>query len=365
MGRTPAVLRNDGKGFPTGVDMKHSEFFAALKKGQIAPCYLFEGEEEYTKRSALQALREKVAGGDFAAMNDTRLEDPAPDALIAAAETLPFLSGRRFLEVRDCAMLLPGKAKDYDEDSAVKRLDAYLDQLPETVCLVFFVRGKADGRKKLYQILRKKAVIVSFDPLEDRELARWIAQTLNREGKKISMAACQRLWFSAGRDLTLLSNEIGKLAAFTGDRDEVTEADVAAICVQSTEYRVYDMADALLSGQGKKALGMLDALLRDGEERLMLLSMLGRQCRQLRYAKALAAMGAQQGDIASRLGIPPFAVRKTLDTARPYSQDELSEMARLCLDCEYQVKSGQMMDAGSLESVMLRILAIREGKVRG
>ena len=345
--------------------MKHTDFFAALKKGDVERCYLFEGEEEYTKRSALKALRDKIAGGDFAAMNDTRLLDPAPDALISAAETLPFLSDRRFLEVRDSAMLQPGKAKDYDEDSAVKRLDGYLDQLPDTVCVVFYVHGKADGRKKLYQILKKKATLVCFDPLDDRELAKWIAQELKRQGKKISLAACQRLWFSAGRDLTLLSNEIGKLAAYTGDSPEVTAEDVQAVCVQSTEYRVYDMADTLLSGQGKKALDMLDALLRDGEERLMLLSLLGRQCRQLRYAKALAAAGAQPGEIASRLGIPPFAVQKTLNTARGYSQKQLADMARLCLESEYQVKSGQRMDAGALEGVMLRVLSMREGKIHG
>ena len=52
--------------------MNHTEFFAALKQETVGGCYLFEGEEEYTKRSALKALREKVAGGDFAAMNDTR-----------------------------------------------------------------------------------------------------------------------------------------------------------------------------------------------------------------------------------------------------------------------------------------------------
>ena len=341
--------------------MKHTEFFAALKSGNVGGCYLFEGEEEFTKRSALKALREKVAGGDFAAMNDTRLTDPAPDELIAAAETLPFLSERRFVEVRDSAMLLAGKAKNYDEDSAVKRLDAYLGQLPDTAVVVFFVRGKADGRKKLYQTLKKKGQIVSFEPLDDRELAQWIARTLKKEGKKISLAACQRLWFSAGRDLTLLSNEIGKLSAYAGSREEVTEEDVAAICVQSTEYKVYDMADTLLSGQGAKALRMLDALLRDGEERLMLLSLLGRQCRQVGYAKAMAAAGAQTGEIASKLGIPPFAVRKNLDTARFYTQEQLSKMARLCLEGEYLVKSGQLSDAGTLEKVMLQILSIREG----
>lgn len=342
--------------------MKHLEFFAALKKGEIARCYLFEGEEEYTKRSALQALRQQVAGGDFAAMNDTRLTDPAPDALIAAAETLPFLSDRRFIEVRDCAMLQNGKAKNYDEDGAVKRLDAYLSQLPDTACIVFYVRGKADGRKKLYQILKKKAALVSFDPLEDKELAQWIAKTLGKYGKKISLSACQRLWFSAGRDLTLLDNEIGKLAAYAGEREEIGEGDIDAICVKSTEFKVYDMAEALLSGQGARAMTMLTALLREGEERMMLLALLGRQCRQLRDAKAMSALGAQQGEMASRLGIPPFVVRKTVDMARAYTLEQLNRMSRLCLDTEYQVKSGQLMDAGALEHVMLRMMAIREGK---
>ncbi len=343
--------------------MTHSEFFSALRNGQIQKCYLFEGEEEFTKQAALKALREKTAGGDFAAMNDTRLTDPAPDALIAAAETLPFMSEKRFVEVRDSAMLLSGKPKDYDESGAVKRLDAYLDDLPDTAVIVFSVRGKADSRKKLYQILKKKAQAVSFDPLDDRELSQWIARTLKKEGKKIGQAACQRLWFSAGRDLTLLNNEIGKLAAYTDGRDEVTEEDVQAVCVQSTEYKVFDMTDALLSGQGAKALRTLDGLLRDGEERLTLLSLVGRQCRQMRYAKALAAAGNQPGEIAAKMGVPPFIARKTLDTAKAYTMDQLGQMTRLCLDSEYLVKSGQLSDAGTLEKVMLQILSLREANL--
>ena len=339
--------------------MKHSEFFAAVKEGRIALCYLFEGEEEYTKKSALNALRNAVASGDFAQMNDTRLIDPAPDALIAAAETLPFLSERRLLEVVDSAMLLPGRAKDYDEDSAVKRLTEYFDDLPQSTCIVFYVRGRADGRKKLYQLLKKKAALVSFDPLDDRELTRWIAATLNRSGKKISANACQRLWFSAGRDLTLLSNELSKLTAYAGDRSEITETDIGAVCVKSTEYRVYDLADTLLAGEGGKALEMLDALLRDGAERLMLLSLLGRQCRQLRYYRAMTAAGMQGGEIAARLGVPPFALRRMGELSRQYSAEQLERMAQQCLDTEYQVKSGQMPDAGALENVMLHILAIR------
>lgn len=342
--------------------MNHTEFFAALKRNEISRCYLFDGEEEFIKKSALKALRERVAGGDFAAMNDARMTDPSPDALIAAAETLPFMCDRRFLEVRDSAMLTAGKAKDYDEESAVSMLDGYLDRLPDTVCIVFYVHGKADDRKKLTKILKKKATAVAFDALDDRELTQWIAATLKKAGKKISLSACQRLWFSAGRDLTLLYQEIGKLAAYCGEQQEVTEADIAAVCVQSTEYKVYDMTDALLSGQGRRALEMLNALLRDGEERLKLLSALGRQCRQVRAVKAMAQEGEQAGRIASVTGIPFFAVRRNMDTARAFTLEQLNGIAALCLDTEYQVKSGQMMENGALEKVMLEILAIRKGR---
>ena len=71
--------------------------------------------------------------------------------------------------------------------------------------------------------------------------------------------------------------------------------------------------------------------------------------------------GALQGEIAGKIGVPPFAVKKTLDLARQYTMKQLADMARLSLETEYQVKSGQLMDVGSLERVMLEILSMREG----
>lgn len=338
--------------------MKHSEFFTAVKNGKIEKCYLFEGEEEFTKRSALSLLRGKVAGGDFAAMNEVRLYDPAPDELIAAAETLPFMSDKRFVEIRQCTLLSGEKPKEYDEEKAVERYQDYFLDLPETACLVFYVRGKADGRKKMYQLLKKRATIVSFDPLDDQELTRWIAKQLDKAGKKISFPCCQQLWFSAGRDLTMLQNELEKLIAFLGERTEVTAQDIDSICVKSVEYKIFDLADTLLSGKGGKAMAMLEALLREGEERMMLLSILGRQCRQLYYAGAMAAAGKNQQQIANDLGIPSFVAGKTMTLAKRYTLSQLKKMAALCTDTEYQVKSGQLIESGSLEMVMLQIMGL-------
>ena len=338
--------------------MKHTEFFTALRNGKIEKCYLFEGEEEFTKRSALDALRKQVTAGDFAAMNYVRLQDPPPDELIAAVETLPFLSDKRFVEVRGCTLLTGEKTKEYDDEKAIQRYQDYFLDLPETTCLVFYVRGKAESRKKMYQLLKKRATLVSFDPLDDHELTRWIAKRLDGYGKKISFGCCQQLWFSAGRELTMLANELDKLAAYMGERTEVTPADIDAVCVKSVEYKVFDLSDALFSGKGSKALAMLEALLTDGEERLMILSVLGRQCRQLHYTAAMMAAGKKQPQIAAELGVPDFVAGKSMNLARRYAPVQLKKMAQLCTETEYLVKSGQLMDQGAVEKVMLQIMGL-------
>ena len=338
--------------------MNHTEFFTALGNGKIEKCYLFEGTEEFTKRAALNALRKQVTAGEFAAMNDVRLQDPPPDELIAAVETLPFLSERRFVEVRECALLTGEKPKEYDEEKAVLRYQDYFMDLPETTCLVFYVRGKADGRKKMYNLLKKRATLVSFEPLKDRELTQWIAQRLGSMGKQINHACCQQLWFSAGRELTMLANELEKLAAYMGERTEVTPADIDAVCVKSVEYKVFDLSDALFSGRGSKALAMLDALLSDGEDRLMILSVLGRQCRQLLYTSAMMAAGKRLSQIATELGVPDFVASKNMNMAKRYSTAQLRRLTRLCTETEYLVKSGQLMEQGAVEKVMLQIMGL-------
>ena len=85
--------------------MNHMEFFAQLKAGGIHGAYLFEGPEEYIKASALTAAEKALLPAGLEQLNETRLENPATDALIAAAETLPFMADKRLVVVRELAAL--------------------------------------------------------------------------------------------------------------------------------------------------------------------------------------------------------------------------------------------------------------------
>ncbi len=329
-------------------------FFADIRAGRFHRCCLFEGEEEYTKDRALEQLIGAAVGENFPQINVTTLRDPAPDELIACAETVPFMSERRVLVIRDYAMLT-GKPRDYDEDEAFERLDAYLPHAQEGVCIVFFVRGKADGKRRFKKMLQKKALCVDFVRPDDGYLQKWTARELKKYGKVITRETIAMLWFRCSRDMLTLEGEIAKLAAYT-DAEEVTAADVEAVCTQSREARVFDLASSLLSGDGIRAFRVRRELGLGGESAALLLALLAEECRRVRYCGEMRRDGISSSEAASRLGIPEFAARAAMRVSGGYSPESLREMCRDCVETEYAVKSGAQGEDGALEALMLRIL---------
>ena len=179
--------------------MTHTEFFAALKRGEVARAYLFDGEEEYVKERALEALRAKLLPEGLEALNETALTTPTAAQIIECAEMVPVMAERRLVIARECAYVTSGKAAGDSEGA--ERLVKYLDALPDSACIVFYVRGQADGRKKLSQAIAKKAAAVRFDPLSDAELNRWIASQFKPLGKAIAPQTAMQLAFTSGREL--------------------------------------------------------------------------------------------------------------------------------------------------------------------
>ena len=349
--------------------MDYEVFYAGLKKGQTQKVYLFEGDEEYGKESALRALRAAVLSGPAAMLNETTLVNPDESALIAVCETLPILAERRLVIVRDFNPLLGNRKEEEGESparEAAKKdaggIAAYLEKLPEFLCLVFFMRGKASATRKLYRKIKALDGVVVFDPLDAGKLVRWVAKELREYGKRVDQKTAEQLIFVCGRDMMSLKNEIAKLAAHAGDREAMTMEDIDALATKSVEYSVFDLAENVSSGNTAQALRLLKEMLQGGEQRLMLLALIQRQYRQLYFAKILAQDGQIQGRIEKELGVPGFVARRLLSSARAYEADQLKRAYRLCIKQEFLVKSGAINEDGSLEQLVFSLLSIRNEK---
>ena len=335
--------------------MDRKEFLQALKAGSVRGAYLFEGVEENIKASALEALRRQLLPEGLEELNESLMDNPATDALIAAAETLPFLADKRLVVVREHPAL-SGKAE------AEERLTDYLAHVPDSCVMVFLCRGKADARKKLYRAIQKHGAVVTFSPLNDAELNAWIVKAFAALGKRCSPQTASLLSFTVGNDTALLRTEMEKLAALCGGREDIAAEDVRAVATRSIECTVFDMVDAVVAGQEGRAFSLLKDMLLSGSDRLGILAMLLRQYRLLQYVKIMQFEKKTAQEIKQRLGIAPFAAERCIRQAAAYSGREIKQAVEICLDTEYRIKSGRLNQEGALEAAMLSIFALRRGR---
>ena len=177
--------------------MNHLEFDRLLAEGTLPPVLLFEGEEAWLKQQAWQALRQKLLPAGLEELNETLLDAPETDVLIAAAETMPLMTDRRLVLVRD----LPGLTGRGEADD---RLAEYLTHAPETVLIVLYCTQKPDARRKIYTTLKKAGAIVTFSPLRDQELTSFVTRAFRELGKECDERTADFLIFTSGTDTQLL-----------------------------------------------------------------------------------------------------------------------------------------------------------------
>lgn len=335
--------------------MDRKEFERALSQRSLPSVLLFEGEEEQLKQEALSLLRAAFLPAGMEALNETVLEDPEADRLIADAETQPFMADRRLVIVRDYPALT-GRAE------ADEKLLSWLPSVPETTILLFYCTGKPDGRKKLYAAVKKLGGIVTFAPLRGAELVRFVTDAFKEAGKECDARTAEYLIFTVGDDAGLLKTEIRKLASYAGERPVIVASDVSALATPSTECTVFQMVDAVVTGQKSRALTLLRNQLLSGTDRMAILAMLLRQYRLLQHIKIMQYEKCSGDFIRSALGVPPFAVEQYMRQASGYTGGQVKSAVRICFDTEYAVKSGRIAQEGAVESVVIRLLTLREMK---
>ena len=338
--------------------MTYDQFFKDVKAGAIAPVYLFYGTERFVRDSAVDALRARLLPSGFEALNQNVFEGAfTAQAVIEAAETLPMMCDKRLVVVKDWGLLRAGKARD--EAAEAELMGGWLARVPDTCCLLFLLDDAPDSRKKLVKQLTAQAAVVEFEPLSDQKIASWCNQQLRPLGKRMDPDAAQQLIFFAGRMLTGLKTEVEKLSAYSGDRALITREDVEAVVTPSGEYTVFQMIDALLSGDAVRAQSLLKALLEGGETRIGALYMITRQLRMLTHIRLMRGQGIPLPEIERKLSLNHYAATRAATQAARFEPEALTEGYRACVEADYSIKSGAMRDAAALDLLMLRLSAQR------
>ena len=333
--------------------MDRKDFENALACASLPSVLLFDGEEEQMKQDALTALRRALLPAGMEEMNEIVLEDPDTDQLIAAAETLPFMADRRLIIIRDHPAVT-GRCEADD------RLISYLPSVPVTAALLFYCTGKPDMRKKLYMAVKKLGGVVSFSRLAGAELTRFVTDAFHSAGKECDTRTADYLIFTVGSDASRLMLEINKIVSYVGDRSSVTAGDISALATPSTECTVFQLVDAVVTGQKKRAFILMKKQLLNGTDPAAMLSLLLRQYRFLQHIKIMQYEKKDREFIRSALGVPPFALDQYLRQASSYTGGQIKQAVALCFNTEYGFKSGRLQVNSALEALVIKLLNLRE-----
>ena len=344
--------------------MHYMEFFKSIQRKELTGIYLFYGEEEYVKEEALSQLADALLDPQFRDLNYQTIDgsEVGVDEIINACETVPFMAERRLVVVKD-SIYLTNKRQNGNNHGNVdeqKRLKEYIEDIPSSTNLVFYVRNGIGSRGALYRKVKKIGCVVNFSKLKDGEAKQWITKELATHGKTITRPALEEFIGLIGTNLDDIDNELSKLVAFAHDDDVITQEHVLSIIIPSLEHSIFQLVEAIGNKSTGSALRLLDEMLDKGEAFYSIIPMIGRQIRLIYMCKSYSQRGYSRSQIASMLKIHPYGVGKYISQGQNFTEEELRQAFTDCLKLDHSIKQGKTDGRLGLEMLILSMCTVQK-----
>lgn len=306
-------------------------------------------EAGFVAETLLDANRHRLYGGQV-----------KPAELLAICNALPFLDSRRLVVVEGLLGTMQrregrGQGRSRPDRSGPQviplgvweALASAIPEMPPTTVLVF-TDGPLSNANLLLQLLRPLAQVQALPPPTGETLARWIKASAQEKGARITPTAIKYIADLVGNDLWTLNQELEKLAAYASGRS-IEESDVTELVSQVREANIFAAVDAMVGGRTGVALGLLHQLRQDGRESPYIIAMVERQLRLLALARESMDQGVQERDMGGILGVPSFAVRKTMEQARRLTRQDITRRYHQLLETDLAIKQGRLEPDLALE----------------
>lgn len=252
----------------------------------LAPLYVITGDEPLLVMEAVDAIRTAARAQGFGEREVLTVEGGFKwSELAARAGSLSLFATRRLLELR-----IPGGKPGVEGGAA---LEAYCAALPpDTLTVVTLPRlDRRAAQAGWFQALAAAGVVVDVAPVELDRLPAWLAERLARQGQSADEETLRFLAEQVEGNLLAAHQEIQKLGLlYPPGRLSFEEVSEAVLDV--SRYDVFQLADAMLSGEVARLARILDALAAAGEKPVPVLGVLTWAIRGLTRARAALDRGA-------------------------------------------------------------------------
>jgi DNA polymerase-3 subunit delta len=297
----------------------------------LDPVYLISGEDD-AKIDAWRARLRKRAEeeGGPGALETFDARDTTPEELAAELATLTFNPGTRYLLADFVQSWKAGDLEPLERSLS--------DMSPDTV-LVLIARGKVQAR--LSKAVQKAGGEVrAYEAPKPWEMHKWVMARAKEEGLTLDSDAAKTLVSAVGTGQHRLAREVEKLVLAAHPAATLSAEEVEQLAPQESLRSGYDVADALVAGDGRVALALSEQLLERDEHGSKIMYAITRRLREVHRAASLIEQGVPEQKVAAAIGGPPWAAKKVMAKAKTADRQALERALETFADLEVDLRGG-------------------------
>lgn len=279
-------------------DALHAHLKSLSSAASLKPLYVFSGDEPLLMMEAMDQLRaiaKKMGYTDREVLLQERGFDWSE--LLSAGQTMSLFGDKRWIELR-----IPTGKPGRDGADALKQFSAQIESQvvgpegPDTIfCIIL---PKLDGKTKTsawFSALDEAGMAIQLDSLDRTQLPQWILGRLKKQGQDVEPGpeGQRALAFVAEQvegNLIAAHQEIQKLGLLH-PAGILTEEQIRSAILKVARYNVFELTEAMLSGDLPRLNRMLDGLKGEGEPLVLILWSVTEELRTLSKLKAASDAG--------------------------------------------------------------------------
>ncbi len=329
----------------------------------FASAYLIRGDDSTLIGNALRALTERLLNGES---RDIGMEEVSElghrtedgeyslEALLTAAQTIPFLTHSRVVVGRDMGA--------FSKKQMVAPLIEYLENPLESTRLIL-VWEKGPNQQRLSQIPKPLLEAIErsgevIDTRVGRKTGAWIRDQVALSGVSLDQAAIQALTENTGEDVAGVQGILETLKSIFGEDKLVTREDVLPYLGSAGDIPPWELTDAIASGNATVALQKLKRLRHaGGRHEMQILAILhGHFSRILRLAGLNLVTAEEAATVLGDKG-SSFRAGKSLHDARKLGSSQSKKAISLLYDADLALRGQSALPGEAILEVLVARLA--------
>ena len=251
--------------------------------------------------------------------------DVSISTVLEELNTYNFLSNIKLIVYNNCSFLSKDKDKGLDE------LKKYVMNPSDNYFVM--INDVIDDKKDIFKC--------NIELLSNKISSELLIKN-NLEGYVMDSRTIKYLADYCLNNNEKILNELDKIKCYKMSENDknITKEDIDNIAIRDYDEDIYDLVNAIAAKNKDRAFDLYTRISKKEKDSVNIIASISSQIRMLYSVKILTEKKYKPQDIATILGVKPYAVTMALENCNNYSTKKLLSFLNTLADIDYKSKSG-------------------------